>query len=474
MAGPAPNNYDFWADDNDRNYYNSLTTNVERVAFIRCIWTMMNPRTEPLKRKRPRSGKGRLKKWWERRSNKLKEATDEDRAGTLPLADPFVPAERPGSEGSRSPESEVDIERPSKRRRMSIGGGLSLPFIYHNDPTQNHYIPPTRTAREHIDGASEGERWRFATVLKQVNTNIPQADHRYGTSPKSLYLFVRVDTDDIIREQRVVKAFDTSFADIWTAQDFGKTFDEENTIREALSTTDCPHLVRYYNTSDQEQQFTIENAIDGQMAMNADNVARANWNHQFIYSEYAPHKTLRELINAVQSPDPPEPIPEHFILYVFARLLSALVALKAQRILHLVIKPENIFFGDPDERDATYPGYKRVMLGDFESAVQMVEDSEDHPNLPNDAPIALPWPPPELSHREDRGFNPSVNWRLSEKTDIYSLGLVIREMMICSTTTRAELDALRNRETGEYPDRHASKLPPYLSPKNFAYANSSP
>jgi hypothetical protein len=98
--------------------------------------------------------------------------------------------------GSVHETPDLEDQRQTKGRRISIGGELHPPFIFHNDPKNRLCMTPTISQRIFIEemlGGKDGETWRFATVLQQTPTDGINAARQYGTPSTSLYLFVRLD-----------------------------------------------------------------------------------------------------------------------------------------------------------------------------------------------------------------------------------------------------------------------------------------
>jgi serine/threonine protein kinase len=190
------------------------------------------------------------------------------------------------------------------------------------------------------------------------------------------------------------------------------------------------NVLRYLagGISDQRFTFTI-----GEMD-------QPRWELGYASSPYAPHGTLRQVIKAHRREK--AVIPEHFIWYVFTRLLGALVALGEEDILHLNISPKSILLGTDD---LAYPAYKKPILSNFKYALVVPAQRRMNPLLIGESPAYI-WPPPEITSDKLFDFAPETR-DLSSATDIYSLGLVIREMMLCSTMTQEEMAVLKAAET---------------------------
>lgn len=145
-------------------------------------------------------------------------------------------------------------------------------------------------------------------------------------------------------------------------------------------------------------------------------------------------------------------ISEHFCWFVFQSLIDALITFKTGYcrevngneideeegreswvpFLHLDIKPDNIFLTDPGDR---YDFYKQPVLADYDSSAIMIED----PRLRDENCSQARWngteywqsPEQCVVYNDDYDYPPS-KWPLSASTDIYSVGLVIRYMMMCA------------------------------------------
>lgn len=146
-------------------------------------------------------------------------------------------------------------------------------------------------------------------------------------------------------------------------------------------------------------------------------------------------------------------ISEHFCWFVFQSIVDALITFKTGyctevvgndldeysrrpgwlSMLHLDIKPANVFLGGPSTK---YGFYKQPILADYDSSVALSEDLEKRERDLAARRFAgtLYWQAPEQCYRyEDLGdVYPPIQWPLIDAVDVYSLGLVIRYMMMCS------------------------------------------
>ena len=123
------------------------------------------------------------------------------------------------------------------------------------------------------------------------------------------------------------------------------------------------------------------------------NFFRAN-DTVYMVMQYERGKSLQEFILAQA-----EPVPEKFVCRIFGQLLNGLREVHARKLLHLDIKPANIYI----RRDGT------PVLLDFGSARQTLSE-------------ALPWLPPSYTP----GFAPPEQYfdrkLLGPWSDVYSVG----------------------------------------------------
>lgn len=260
-----------------------------------------------------------------------------------------------------------------------------------------------------------------------------------------------------------MKAIDTSFEDPRSTQTTRREVEIEKQMSLVLPSTECPHIIAQRGTSERTTNFSIEYA-------RPNDSDPSRWEQQYVFTEYAPHGTLNELI--ARHSILKTPIPEHYIWYTFKNLVDALItlrdgicpehqeqnALEEPRedwlpILHLDIKPDNVFLGGADSK---YPSYKRPLLADFDIAVR----SEPNPKKREQQYDRARghglsgWQAPEHAHDYvgDPKYEPA-KWPLTEQTDIYSVGILIRRMMLCSSKDASELDRIQKFEAENFKKR---------------------
>lgn len=148
-------------------------------------------------------------------------------------------------------------------------------------------------------------------------------------------------------------------------------------------------------------------------------------------------------------------ISEHFCWFVFRTLVDALITCQTgycsevcgnkldagtrkdgwRRILHLNLTAENVFLAGPDSK---YAFYKQPVLADFETAVCLSENANKRQEQFKEVRWAGTkyWQAPEQcqQYSKARDYVPG-KWELDHATDVYSLGLLIRHMMMCTRVT---------------------------------------
>ena len=104
-------------------------------------------------------------------------------------------------------------------------------------------------------------------------------------------------------------------------------------------------------------------------------------------------------------------------------------------MLHLDIKPDNVFISGSDSK---YACYKRPILADYNVSLCLNEDPEKRRKQISTSRFvgAQNWQAPETcaQYYKDKHYTPAT-WDLDHATDIYTVGLTIRYMMLCTVVT---------------------------------------
>jgi serine/threonine protein kinase len=155
--------------------------------------------------------------------------------------------------------------------------------------------------------------------------------------------------------------------------------------------------------------------IDHKNIVRVLNFFRAN-NTVYMVMKYERGKSLQDYILAFDNP-----VPENFIRRVFAELLNGLREVHAHKLLHLDIKPANIYIrqdGSP-------------VLLDFGSARQTLSESK------SDIPLSYTpgFAPPE-QYFDKKGLGP---W-----SDIYSIGASMYACLYRATPQAADLRSTKD------------------------------
>lgn len=148
-------------------------------------------------------------------------------------------------------------------------------------------------------------------------------------------------------------------------------------------------------------------------------------------------------------------IPEHFCWFVFQSIVEALITCQTgycgeihptpleptsrrpgwRRILHLDIKAENIFLAGPDSK---YAFYQQPVLGDLATALCLhpnhVQRKNQLSSVRFEGKQYMQAPERCMQYKKSKDYAPAT-WDLDHSTDIYTLGLLIRYMMMCTRVT---------------------------------------
>ncbi|KAF2496839.1 kinase-like protein [Lophium mytilinum] len=210
----------------------------------------------------------------------------------------------------------------------------------------------------------------------------------------------------------------------------------------------------------------------------------------YIYMDYSPGGDLYTL--AWKAENEKKQIPEIYLWIIFDAISEALHILKTGQaavfddvgeaievenssgwghpLVHLDIKPDNIFLGAPT---APYMGYLTPQLGDFGQVAEYYE-GVDYDDLRGGGTPG--WGPPEQRDPpEDMWEVPYTDWAdgaltepLDDKSDIWTLGLVIWTLMRSSSFNHDEMEAARDELRFDDEERESvfaadivAKLPRY-------------
>ncbi|KAF1848772.1 uncharacterized protein K460DRAFT_375557 [Cucurbitaria berberidis CBS 394.84] len=516
-------------DDYDRHVFDHvLSDDTERYAFIRFF---QHVSVNYQRQKRPRSGRGRVRLWNKTHSYWVRKAQEQQELPAIQRSAPVVPAVAPplpapiltvqvpsaveiapvpspvpasiptapvpssantipvasrspspvlssqnipptsGSKRARNNDEEpsvASLEPPAKRRRPVIGGERCPPFVLHNglhetEPGVSTYFefPPTLQQREFVQ-KTLGGTWRYAKTLHQSPINSVLPKPRSGIPPRSIDLFVKLDEAGIIQDRVAVKYTDISW-------DKDTTTKKRVELEEAVVHTipdGCRHLPAYRNIVDHTMNFTIDGGY-------SDNKDPSCWKQRYIFSDYAPHGDLYQLINNHARAS--KVVPEHFIWYVFKQLVDALTTLETgvckemdsgpttgqedrwQPILHLDIKSGNVLLASPDP---TYKSYRQPVLTDFDCSTRLsnnpIKRKEQMKNARGYGTRCWQAPEHAYEHVHTKHYTPST-WDLNHRTDIYALGLLIRHLMLCATMPSNQIAKLHRDETSFFPTEATSR-----------------
>jgi serine/threonine protein kinase len=167
-------------------------------------------------------------------------------------------------------------------------------------------------------------------------------------------------------------------------------------VKALASVSDHPNIVRYYNAwiEDDDTVFESSDSDDS----DSDEEEEAHVAILYIQMELYSSYTLRDYLDGRTEID------RESNLRIFKQLVEAVVHIHSRQVIHLDIKPENIFIKDHN-----------VHLGDFGLAKDSME-----PNLQEPIFGTVFYTPPEKQS--------------SSKYDIYSLGIILFELFVLFQT----------------------------------------
>ncbi|WP_442506755.1 protein kinase domain-containing protein [Novipirellula sp. SH528] len=140
--------------------------------------------------------------------------------------------------------------------------------------------------------------------------------------------------------------------------------------------------------------------------------------------------SLREIIKSLQNGRAKEEFPLHKRLELFVRVCDAIAYAHSRRVLHLDIKPENIFVGDYGEVKVCDWGMGVVMAGDSEQNDSTVLlDPDLYGSLLESASGTPMYMAPEQTDKRQQK---------TPQMDIYALGCLLQEMLTLKPPTSSK------------------------------------
>ncbi|KAJ8116373.1 hypothetical protein OPT61_g2181 [Boeremia exigua] len=347
---------------------------------------------------------------------------------------------------------------------------LSPWFVCQGDFNMDKQLSPTKGQAAFI-AADLGEPWKFADVVFQRE---PEARNALAPTT-SINLFVRSDEHGRIEEQIAVKTLEVNeLAKLDQEADkeaANARVEQEVGIHRLIGSTNCSHVNRYRGHGIRETKTHL--IMPGQTESQIHHRKTVH-----LYEDFSGHGDLQQLV--ARHSEKGVPINEHFIWYTLRELTEALVALNKGPghcskphepatkipasekykpmsvdpwvpILHLDIKLDNVFL---EYNSTDYPAYPKPVLADFGVSCRGTAENIDpkHSNVILNAPRFAGtegWHPPEryakVVRDKPEDYIPvgdwdylPYNWRLSEKSDIWALGLIAHRMMYSHRTDTVE------------------------------------
>ncbi|RMZ65996.1 g2-specific kinase nima [Pyrenophora seminiperda CCB06] len=355
---------------------------------------------------------------------------------------PLVDDEQPAINKKRKVHDPSNLQHLAKTHLTDTGGERCPQFVLYND-VQDKYetgvfkaLPPCKEQRQFIQKTLGGQ-WRFCKTLRQSSTRLPNGESRAGFPEISMFLFAKINDAGIIEERAVIKCRDVSI----------KNFSHHSAELEAkaataLQASNCRHIQRLIQSPAglvQTLNFSLEGVNDP-----------TSWKLHYQAFKYPPYGDLHTLIKNHQEAD--QRIPEHFCWFLFGSLVEALITCQTgycnaigtlhdgshkpnwRSILHLQIHPANISFSEPNSQ--YYKFYQQPILGNFDKALCLDPDPVKRQAQFDSVRFKtiIDWQAPETCsrHSGSEDYAPS-NWDLDHATDIFSLGSLIRYMMLSTT-----------------------------------------
>ncbi|KAF2846159.1 kinase-like protein [Plenodomus tracheiphilus IPT5] len=406
-------------DDVDEQLYNSITTLYQRAAFIDIIdkWR----KDLALGVAGPLVTGEDIRELWQRKMNYWSKKRKNKPMVNRPrnLASPPVPTTTvnppAAAPDTLAPITPAPVTPAAYAHRNPPLSGERSP-VFRQDREWTDTFAPTFGQRNHMFNKAGGGPWKFARVIA---SNLDPAGW------KANWLLVRVSATNTIDARIVAKWMAPGLDDPQAAQ-------VEIDINELLAPIGCAHILpwRGYSTRTKRKRIIGEEMVSQR--------------EYFMYSDFAPLGTLRNVINAhqVMRPDGSrKQVSEHFIWYVLGELAKALLAMRTGRcqspierrepadpvrspwhqILHNDIKDINIML---QEGNVRYPTYPRVLLFDF-GLSRTEQPGGGHERVEG----TIIWSPPERTYTEEPEHYPPSRWLVTEKSDIWSVGLAAWQLM---------------------------------------------
>jgi len=176
------------------------------------------------------------------------------------------------------------------------------------------------------------------------------------------------------------------------------------------------------------KDITISTKIHNKLKGNKEK--SKNYKFLFIEMEYCEGNTLREMIDNQSFPD------EKFKFKLIRQILEALQYIHSKQMIHRDLKPSNIFLNKENQ----------VKLGDFGLATLKGEALESGVGTPH-----------YISPEQEK------NAEYDEKTDMYSLGIIIFEMFyFFDSMMERDLVLKKIRENRTFPLKWEKIAPPNI------------
>ncbi|KAF2867312.1 kinase-like domain-containing protein [Massariosphaeria phaeospora] len=349
---------------------------------------------------------------------------------------------------------------------------MSPPYVLRDKVHPPWYHHPTKGQRGFIQQNLGEEKWQFHKVLYQrldflKDPTGQQEDHTVTFPKKANWLFVRVGDTGRVEDKIAVKYATENTEEIEEDEEqpeqeeleYESRAKREVRMNLALKPLRCRHILQHRGSARRTtQKRLITGTGDKLLGCTA----------VYVYSQVA-SLDLQQLMDRHKEAE--RPIPEHFIWYTMSSIVDALLAFKygecespladehteatysdididiqiedpapptntftainkkpnkkSKPIIHGDIKDSNIFFAGEDSK---YPAYERPLLSDFDLTLYR-DDMINEENARFGQ--TLGWEPPEKHDKfckEIPDYEPR-RWEVSEKADIWSLGVLALQMM---------------------------------------------
>ncbi|KAL1794393.1 hypothetical protein ACET3X_007814 [Alternaria dauci] len=263
---------------------------------------------------------------------------------------------------------------------------------------------------------------------------------------KSVFLCVRTNDAGVIEDQITVKCLEAlNKRDIDNAE-------HEIGMNNRISTLNCSHMISHRGSSKRQLSRTINGRSSDE------GTVPVVYN---IYSTFAELGTLARIYKGHELTRK-KPVPEHFIWYLLSQVAKALTALQKgtcsspnredqihgdklptetgedenldptsmawKGIIHSDIKNANIFL---QRNNADYPAYPRVVLSDFDIALEKDNNYDMDRRKYQGTPGLMP-PERDGAGVSEDSWAPD-DWPVSEKSDVWSLAMTVWALMMAHT-----------------------------------------